>query len=232
MDRRSTARSRRPRWLVHVRPIRSDAGVPWRGPPAITGSTSWPPTSCIRSPSRSLIDPAPFLRPDDWPPATEANLIGARTERPVGRACRSVRDGRWTWCRRGDPTGRVDVQRGGLANRHRGIRRARPRPSVATAYLPRATGLGVMLTNHAVVRPGDPPPYHTGHPLLCESDDGRDLGDAGPDAVDRIRTARRWCLAAGRLCHHRGLDGPDRAARGDVARGVASRTRRDAVLAH
>ena len=95
--------------------------------------------------------PGTVSAPDDWPPATEANLIGPGLSDPSG-----VRSG---------PFATVDGRGVSVGTRPATLMSSEEawrsviagsggldEPSVATAYLPRATGLGVMLTNHAVVR--------------------------------------------------------------------------------
>ncbi len=89
--------------------------------------------------------------PDDWPPTAQADLVGPESSDPSG-----VRAGPFaTVDGIGVPLGAqpnallsgeeawrtVVAAAGGLG-----------RTAVATAYLPRATGIGVMLTNHAGVR--------------------------------------------------------------------------------
>jgi hypothetical protein len=125
------------------------------------GSLSWPAghyrvdllaadqlySIAVQVPGRFGFVPAP----DDWPPTAEANLVPPDVSDPSG-----VRSGPFaTVDGIGVPLGTqpselmsdeeawrtVIAGAGGLG-----------RTAVATAYLPRATGLGVMLTNHAGVR--------------------------------------------------------------------------------
>ena len=101
----------------------------------------------VQIPDRSGIVPAP----DEWPPATEADLIGPGLSDPSG-----VRAGPFaTVDGRGVPVGARPAELMSSEEAWRSVIAGSGGlgpPSVATAYLPRATGLGVMLTNHAAVR--------------------------------------------------------------------------------
>ena len=84
--------------------------------------------------------------------------------------------------------------------------------TVAAAYVPRATGLGVMLTNHATVQPASVRRIAPDARFPAAPDARRDLGAPGPDAVGRLRSSGWRRMAAGRLRHDGPVDGPGRSA--------------------
>jgi hypothetical protein len=101
----------------------------------------------VEIPDRSGTVPGP----EEWPPATDADLIGPGLSDPSG-----VRAGPFaTVDGRGVAVGTQPAELMSSEEAWRSVIAGSGgpgEPSVATAYLPRATGLGVMLTNHAVVR--------------------------------------------------------------------------------
>jgi hypothetical protein len=93
--------------------------------------------------------------------------------------------------------------------------------AVVAAYLPRATGLGVMLTSHA--RSGPRPCTGSRLSLRGRGRDGRDP-NLRPDSLRHPGTRRR-CVDARRVRGHGRLEGCCRRASRDLARGAATRRR-------
>ena len=159
--------------------------------------------------------------PDDWPVPTESNLVPPNVSDPS-----DVRAGPFATVDGGGVP--LAAQPMALMSEEvawrTAIAEAGPigRPVVATAYLLRATGLGVMLTNHAQYPARGRPSDRAGRPLPGQSDGRRDLEHPGRYAVGRVRSTRGRRMAAGRLCHHGAVDGLDRAARRDLARRAAA----------